>query len=63
MCATGFGSINQGEFSEAIQGVDKQGTNEVTRALTKSLVSPIFSPTQPQSSHTQTNPTPTLVLA
>lgn len=44
-CAVGFMSINQGEFSEVVQKIDKQGPNDVTGALTKSLVSPNFSPT------------------
>nr|POF11779.1 hypothetical protein CFP56_74437 [Quercus suber] len=36
-CDAGFGSINQGESSEVVQESDKNGTNDVTGALTKSL--------------------------
>ena len=44
-CASWFMSINQGELSEVVQKIDKQGLNDVTDALMESLVSPNFSPT------------------
>nr|POE50547.1 hypothetical protein CFP56_00011 [Quercus suber] len=37
LCDAGFGSINQGELSEVVQESDKNGTNDVIEALTKSL--------------------------
>ena len=43
-CAARSGSIIQGESTEVVQETNKHGTNDVTGALTESLVSPNFSP-------------------
>ena len=44
VAGSGFGSITQGESTEVAQETDKHKTNDVTGALTESLVSPNFSP-------------------
>nr|POE72535.1 hypothetical protein CFP56_33852 [Quercus suber] len=53
-CDAGFGSINQGEPSKVVQESDKNGTNDVTGALTKSLDTPPSTLNTTQSQETST---------